>query len=148
MKRRREEPRQESKGGGGGGGGAGAGAGASDLVIDDEFKIFIYNDTQVRFGDLFPHEYNVEAGIGFPPVYTNLDDDFRITYVASLNIIRIEDNNVTIIWPGRFWPRMKPILDALKKPEDVRYSVVPPGYRFEGGRSRKRRRLRSRSKRY
>ena len=50
-------------------------------------------------------------------------------------------------WPARLWPRMQPILDAQKRKEEVldmsRFTTS-----LKGGRSRRRSKRRSRSRRY
>ena len=169
MKKRRAE-----SGGGGGGSGSGAsggcggsGSGASsgggcassssssaDLIIHEDIlnpseSYFEFNGTRVYYNNLRPAPENGE----YP--YLSYDNGselafatFVLKYDPSKGYIKIfAKDMVEFQWPARLWPRMQPILDAQKRKEEVvdmsRFTTS-----LKGGRSRRRYKRRSRSRRY
>ena len=149
-----------SSGGGGSGSGASSGGGASsssssaDLIINEDIlyppeSFFEFNGTRVYYNNLRPAPENGE----YPYLmYDNgsalASATFHLKYEPSKGYIKITAKDmVEFQWPARLWPRMQPILDAQKRKEEVldmsRFTTS-----LKGGRSRRRSKRRSRSRRY
>jgi len=83
----------------------------TNLEIDDFLNTFTFNETTIRYGNLFR---GLEK-YGDKNTFISLDRQFQIRYFTlnSKSYIKMTDKNFDIIWPGDLWERMKKELDKL-----------------------------------